>query len=182
MDMHDPTPTRPRLTVFGRQTRRERIFERLREGWAYETIAAVERLSERQVRRIVGKRLRKREIDEKTDHALLQLTRLAPAMQLAAEAVAKGDLKAVAPLLKILDCYDRYQLAARAAQVYDANMREKLLAKINRMAAALQEEEDRKSEAARLKEAWAESSPAGDGPAGDGPAAGVSDFFRPISP
>jgi len=56
MEDHDTTPAgKPRLTAFGRKSRRERIFERLRQGWSYETIASVERLSEKHVRRIVSK-------------------------------------------------------------------------------------------------------------------------------
>jgi len=166
MDFHQTTPTgKPRLTAFGRNSRRERIFDRLRQGWSYETIGAAERLSEKHVRKIVGKCLRKREVDETTENALLQLIRLQPAMQLTAEAVANGDLKAVAPLLRVLDRYDRYQPAARASQVYDDEMRQKLLAKLNRMAAAAREESLRKRQVERLKEAWADSSLAEDEPA-----------------
>jgi len=173
MDIQDAAPNgKPRLTAFGRESRRERIFERLRQGWSYETIASVERLSEKHVRRIVGKTLRKREIDEKTDHALLQLTRLAPAMQLAAEAVAQGDVKAIAPLLRVLDRYDQYQPAARRSQVYDDGIRQKLLARLNRMAAAMQEEKAEKTQAARLEEPFAERSLAE-----EAPPAGPSAFF-----
>lgn len=173
MDIHETTPTgRPRLTAFGRDSRRERIFERLRQGWSYETIAAFERVSEKHIRKIVGKTLRKREIDEQTDHALLQLTRLEPAMQLAAEAIANGDVKAIWPLLRVLDRYDRYQPAARASQEYDDGIRQKLLDRLNRLATAASEESARKAQAARLKEAWAESSLAEDDPASD-----PSDFF-----
>ena len=42
-----------RLTAHGRVSRRGRIFARLREGWAYDEIAAHERLTAERVRQIV---------------------------------------------------------------------------------------------------------------------------------
>src|SRR4029077_83218 len=64
-----------------------------------------------------------------------QLDRLAPAIQLAAEAMAAGDISAITPYLKALDRLDRYQTVATANQVYDDEARKKLMDKINRMAA-----------------------------------------------
>jgi hypothetical protein len=65
------------------------------------------------------------------------LDRLAPVMQLAAEAVAAGDVTAIAPYLKVLDRLDRYQTVAGANQAYDDEARTKLFDKINRVAANL---------------------------------------------
>jgi hypothetical protein len=45
-----------RLTAHGRVLRRGRIFARLREGWAYDEIAAHERLMAERVRQIVRQR------------------------------------------------------------------------------------------------------------------------------
>ena len=56
-------------------------------------------------------------------------------MQLAAEAIAAGDITAITPYLKVLDRLDRYQTVAGAHQVYDDEARKKLMDKINRMAA-----------------------------------------------
>jgi hypothetical protein len=67
-------------------------------------------------------------------HAKLQLDRLAPAVQLAAEAIAAGDISAIIPYLKALDRFDRYQTVAGANQAYDDEARKKLLDKINRVA------------------------------------------------
>jgi hypothetical protein len=78
--------------------------------------------------------LQKRGVDSGTDHAKLQLDRLAPVMQLAAEAVAAGDVTAITPYLKVLDRLDRYQAVAGANQVYDDEARKKLMDKINRAA------------------------------------------------
>ena len=51
------------------------------------------------VRQIVSEELQKRSVDSGSDHAKLQLDRLAPVMQLAAEAVAVGDVTAIERLI-----------------------------------------------------------------------------------
>ena len=60
---------------------------------------------------------------DETDHAKLQLARLAQAMQIASVAVADGDVKAIPALLKVIDRVDRYQRAAKVSQVYDDEAR-----------------------------------------------------------
>jgi hypothetical protein len=60
--------------------------------------------------------------------------RLAPAIQLAAEAMAAGDISAITPYLKALDRLDRYQTVVTANQVYDDEARKKLMDKVNRLA------------------------------------------------
>jgi DNA-directed RNA polymerase specialized sigma24 family protein len=114
--------------------RRRRVFARLREGFTYDEIAAEEGVSSARVRQIVSGELQKRAVDSGADHAKLQLDRLAPAVQLGAEAIAAGDIAAINPYLKALDRLDRYQSVASANQVYDDEARQKLLAKINRIA------------------------------------------------
>jgi hypothetical protein len=134
-----------RLTAHGRLLRRGRIFARLREGWAYDEIASQERLTAERVRQIVWQALDRRIIDEGAEHAKLHLARLQPAMRLAGEAIADGDgdVKAIAPLMKVLDRLDRYQRVANAVQVYDDEARRKLMDKINRVAANLGVDEAR---------------------------------------
>ena len=122
--------------------RRGRIFARLREGWAYDEIAEDEGVTAERIRQIVREALGKRLLDEETDHAKLQLARLRPAMRIAAEAVADGHIKAINPLLKILDRLDRYQRTAKVNQVYDDEARQKLLDKLNRAAANLGYDQD----------------------------------------
>ena len=131
-----PAPKR-RLTAVARAMRRARIFARLREGWAYDEIARDERLTAERVRQIVREALERRLPDEDTDHAKLQLDRLRPAMRVATAAVEEGDVRAIAPLLKVLDRFDRYQKTAKVNQVYDDGARKKLLEKLNRVAANL---------------------------------------------
>jgi len=147
-----------RLTAHARVLRRGRIFARLREGWAYDEIASQERLTAERVRQIVRQTLGRRIIDEEAEHAKLQLARLQPAMRLAGEAIADGDVTAIAPLMKVLDRLDRYQRVAKAVQVYDDEARRKLMDKINRVAANLEVDEARA--AAKAAEA-AEAAPSG---------------------
>jgi DNA-binding CsgD family transcriptional regulator len=133
--VQEMSPVRRQLGALGKTARRKRIFARLREGTSYEEIAGEESVSRERVRQIVSEVLQKRAVDSGADHAKLQLDRLAPLMQLAAEAVAAGDVSAITPYLKVLDRLDRYQTVAIGHQVYDDEARKKLMDKINRMAA-----------------------------------------------
>src|SRR5271154_6401243 len=126
---------RRRLGAHGMMFRRRRIFASLREGFTYDEIAAEEGVSATRIRQIVSQELQQRAVDSGAEHAKLQLDRLAPAIQLAAEAMAAGDISAITPYLKALDRLDPYQTVASANQVYDDEARKKLMDKINRMAA-----------------------------------------------
>ena len=77
-----------------------------------------EGLTAERIRQIVREAFEKRLLDSP-----LQLARLQPAMRIAAEAVADGDVTAIAPLMKVLDRLDRYQRVAKAVQVYDDEAR-----------------------------------------------------------
>jgi hypothetical protein len=134
---------RRRLGAHGMMFRRRRIFASLREGFTYDEIAADEGVSPSRIRQIVSQELQQRAVDSGAEHAKLQLDRLAPAIQLAAEAMAAGDISAITPYLKALDRLDRYQTVATANQVYDDEARKKLMDKINGGAGAL--EKDRRN-------------------------------------
>ena len=134
----EAAPKKRRLTAFGKKARRERIFARLREGWAYDEIARQEGLTAARVRQIVAEVLHRRQIDHNTAHALLQLARLGPAVQLVGEAVARGDVQAVWPLLGVLDRLDRYHKVARAIQRDNEETRAKLFDRLTRLARAAQ--------------------------------------------
>jgi hypothetical protein len=138
MDSGTALPNLPRLNPYGKALRRERIFAWLRAGWAYDDIAREERVTPRRVRQIVSEALQRRKVDGGSDHAMLQLARLEHALRLSAEAVARGEIGAIAPHLKVLAQLDRYQGAASANQAYDQEARERLFAKINRVAARAQ--------------------------------------------
>jgi DNA-binding CsgD family transcriptional regulator len=132
--VQETSPLRRHLGALGKMQRRKRIFARLREGASYEELAAEEGVSRERVRQIVSEVLQRRSVDSGADHAKLQLDRLLPAMQLAAEGIASGDVSAITPYLKVIDRLDRYQAVAGAHQVYDDEARKKLMDKINRMA------------------------------------------------
>ena len=134
------TPRR-RLNFVGKTARTRRIFARLREGWAYDEIAREERVSAERIRQIVTEALGKRVIDRGSDHAHLQLERLMPALRLAGEAVGRGELKAIAPLIKVIDRLDKHQTTVVAKYVYGPEEREKLMNKINSIVANLEEKE-----------------------------------------
>jgi hypothetical protein len=140
--VQETAPLRRHLGAIGKMRRRKRIFARLREGASYEEIAAEECVSRERIRQIVSEVLQKRSVDSGADHAKLQLDRLLPAMQLAAEGVASGDIRAIMPYLKVIDRLDRYQAVAGAEQVYDNEARKKLMDRVNRIAENLGIDED----------------------------------------
>ena len=78
-----PAPDGKPLTGLGKAARRKRIFARLRNGWAYEEIAREEGITARRARQIVSEALKQREVEDDADHALLQLSRLEPALRAA---------------------------------------------------------------------------------------------------
>ncbi len=127
-----------------------RILARLRDGFAYDDIAREEGLTPERVRQIVSESLQTQPINSGSDHAKLQLVRLASPLKLAAEAIAAGDVRAIGPYLKVLDRLD-YQSVSQSNQVYDEETRRKLLDKLNQ-AAAVYHEQRRKAEAAAGKE------------------------------
>ena len=51
----------------------------------------------------------------RTSHAALQVERLSFAVRIAGEALAKGDIRAIAPFIKAIDRLDAYQTLARKA-------------------------------------------------------------------
>ena len=57
-------------------------------------------------------------IDRGVDHAHLQLERLMPAMRIVGEAIGRGELKAVAPLIKVIDRLDKHQQTVVAKYIY----------------------------------------------------------------
>lgn len=126
--------SRRRRNALEKARRRERIFAGLRLGSSTADIAREERLSTRRVNQIVSEALQERPVDEARHHALLQLARLEPAIKLVAGEMAQGDVRAVSPYLGLLDQLDRYQAAAAAPAVYDEAERERLFAKLNRIA------------------------------------------------
>ncbi len=128
---------RRRLNILARTARTQRIFERLREGWAYDEIAREEHVTAERIRQIVAQVLERRVVEGGEDHAHLQLERLKPALKLVGQAVKRGDLKAVGPLIKLIDRLDRHQRVVSKPFAYTDDHRQKLLDKLNLMVANL---------------------------------------------
>jgi hypothetical protein len=135
--MDNSKAPRPRLNLIGRTARTKRIFARMREGWAYDEIARDEGLSAERVRQIVAEVLGKRVID-RGPHPCAPATRTPHA---GAEARGRGGRarrdQAIAPLIKVIDRMDRHQETVVAKHYYGPEERQRLLDKLNRVAANL---------------------------------------------
>ena len=109
-------------------------------GEAVDAIAEKEGLTRRRVETLLRDELRRRWIAPAEDYARLQIARLdAIAAKLTPKA-EKGELPAIDRVLKILDRLDRYhgfsKLTAANIETHDGG-RERLLAKLNAMAARM---------------------------------------------
>ncbi len=107
--------TRGHTTTFTRAARTRRMLDCLREGWGYRDVASVEGLSERRVRQIVAGHVKRSAPVDADAHAALQIERLGFAVKVAGEALAKGDIRAIAPFIKAIDRLDAYQTRAPKA-------------------------------------------------------------------
>ena len=54
-----------------------------------------------------------------------------PALRIVGEAIGRGELKAVAPLIKLIDRLDKHQETVVAKYSYDPEDRQRLLNKVN---------------------------------------------------
>ncbi len=107
--------TRGHTTTFTRAARTRRMLDCLSEGWGYRDVASVEGLSERRVRQIVAGHVKRSAPVDADAHAALQIERLGFAVKVAGEALAKGDIRAIAPFIKAIDRLDAYQTRAPKA-------------------------------------------------------------------
>jgi hypothetical protein len=82
--------------------RRETYFDLLVSGYSVEQIASHTKQSPSAVRRAVGQALAKRRLDAPEDYARLQVARLTKALRCADVSLEEGDLKAIAPFLKVV--------------------------------------------------------------------------------
>ncbi len=112
-------------TTFTRAARTRRMLDRLSEGCGYSDVARAEGLSDRRVRQIVAGHVKRSAPVDADAHAALQIERLGFAVKVAGEALAKGDIRAIAPFIKAIDRLDAYQTRApkaapRRSQAADA--------------------------------------------------------------
>ncbi len=82
--------------------RREAYFDLLVSGYSIEQIASHTKTSPSAVRRPVGQALAKRQLDAPEDYARLQVARLTKALRCADVSLEEGDLKAIAPFVKVV--------------------------------------------------------------------------------
>ena len=82
--------------------RRETYFDLLVSGYSIELIASHTKTSASAVRRAVGQALAKRRLDAPEDYARLQVARLTKALRCADVSLEEGDLKAIAPFVKVV--------------------------------------------------------------------------------
>ena len=105
---------RARLRAAAQEQRQERarlrgdILDLVVSGYAYEAIAEKLGLSVKTVRRATAKAIEKRQLDSGADYVHLQVLRLTKAMRVVDLNLEEGNLKAVAPLLKVIAQLDRY--------------------------------------------------------------------------
>ena len=82
--------------------RREAYFDLLVSGYSIEQIASHTKRSPSAVRRAVGQALAKRRLDAPENYARLQVARLTKALRCADVSLELGDLKAIAPFVKVV--------------------------------------------------------------------------------
>jgi hypothetical protein len=92
----------------GRARERADILELVISGYTYETIAARLKVGAKSVRRAVATAIEQRQLDGGAQYVHLQMLRLTKAMRVVDLNLEAGDLKAVAPLLKVIAQLDKY--------------------------------------------------------------------------
>jgi hypothetical protein len=111
-----PPPAQTRETVrarrlarrMGRIEWRQSCFELVSAGHSYAEVANRLMVSERTVRRDVARVIAERRLDAPERYIHLQVDRLTRALRTADGRVERGDMKAVAPLMKLIGALDRY--------------------------------------------------------------------------
>jgi hypothetical protein len=92
----------------GRIEWRQSCFELVSAGHSYSEVAKQLIVSERTVRRDVARAIDERRLDAPERYIHLQVDRLTRALRTAHSRVERGDMKAVAPLIKLIGALDRY--------------------------------------------------------------------------
>ena len=131
-------PARARKAAPARRGRE--ILAALVAGEGVDAIAAKQGLSRKRVETMLRDELRRRWAPPAEDYARLQIARLEAMSATLATSAESGDLPAIDRMLKILDRLDRYHGFGKAAAARvepDEGARERLLAKLNAMAARM---------------------------------------------
>lgn len=124
-----------------RSNRARRIFESYLRGASLDAIAEEENLPDALVETSLRDELGRRRVTPRDDFAKIQIARLERLFLATTDKAQRGELKAVDRALKVIDRFDRYHGFSRAAPTvedYDDDARERLLAKLNEIAARLE--------------------------------------------
>jgi transposase len=121
----DLGPARPRPLPTTRRRkrieRREAYFDLLASGYSYRQIAEAMKVTPLSVRRAVDRAIAERRLDAPDRYVHLQVARLSKALRAADMRIEKGDLKAVAPFVRVVAELDRYHgLGGRYQRRLDA--------------------------------------------------------------
>jgi hypothetical protein len=84
------------------------ILDLVVSGYTYEAIAERLKLSLKTVRRAAARAIEKRRLDPGVHYVHLQVLRLTKAMRVVDLNLEEGDLKAIAPMLKVIAQLDKY--------------------------------------------------------------------------
>jgi hypothetical protein len=87
---------------------RQTCFELISIGHSYAAVAKQLMVSERTIRRDVARVIDERRLDAPERYIHMQVDRLMRALRTADGPVERGDMKAVAPLIKLIGALDRY--------------------------------------------------------------------------
>ncbi len=135
-----PPEASPEATKKAAPTRAQRILAALVAGASLDEIGVQAKLTRRKTEQILRDELRRRWVAPAAEFARLQITRLENMILTLTDRVQDGDLDAIDRALKIVDRLDRYHgftRANRAIEPYGDEERERLMNKINTIAARL---------------------------------------------
>jgi len=135
-----PSVASPRARKAAPARRGPQILAALVAGESLDAIAQKEALSRKRIEKILRDELRRRWIAPAEDYARLQIARLEAMSARLAASAESGDLPTVDRMLKILDRLDRYHGFSKLTPTpssYDEGGRERLLTKLNTMAARM---------------------------------------------
>ena len=135
-----PSVASPRARKAAPARRGPEILAALVAGESLEAIAERNALSHKRIEKILRDELRRRWIAPAEDYPRLQIARLEAMSARLAASAESGELPAVDRMLKILDRLDRYHGFSKLTPTpssYDEGGRERLLTKLNTMAARM---------------------------------------------
>ena len=135
-----PSVASPRARKAASARRGPEILAALVAGESLDAIAQREALSCKRVEKVLRDELRRRWIAPPEDYARLQIARLETMSARLTPSAERGELPAIDRMLKILDRLDRYHGFSKLTPTpssYDEGGRERLLTKLNTMAARM---------------------------------------------